>query len=110
MLLKKLVNLIQNLVYTLINSENKYNNQLKNKLDSDTMYLGRNKADNRDLDNFYTVHASKGLEASRVVILNNFDDILGFPNQIINDRISKYLINFKELNNSSLVSFSNLNL
>lgn len=71
--------------------------ELKNKLDSDTMYLGRNKADNRDLDNFYTVHASKGLEASRVVILNNYDGILGFPNQIINDRISKYLINFKEL-------------
>lgn len=72
-------------------------NVLRNSLDSDTMYLGRNKADNRDLDNFYTVHASKGLEASRVVILNNFDGILGFPNQIINDRISKYLINFKEL-------------
>ena len=63
----------------------------------DIMILGRNKNDNLGFSNFYTVHASKGLESENVIIINNRDDYLGFPNQIINDKISTNLINFKEI-------------
>ena len=64
---------------------------------SDVMILGRNKKDNIGFSNFFTVHASKGLESENVIIINNRNDYLGFPNQIINDKISTNLINFKEI-------------
>lgn len=38
------------------------------------------------LIDFSTIHASKGLEADYVIILNNRDDGLGFPSKIMNDR------------------------
>ena len=63
----------------------------------DVMILGRNKKDNIGFSNFFTVHASKGLERENVIIINNRNDYLGFPNQIINDKISTNLINFKEI-------------
>ena len=34
-----------------------------------------------------SIHKSKGLEYDNVIILNNIDDKLGFPNQIIDNRI-----------------------
>lgn len=36
---------------------------------------------------FMTVHASKGLESECVIIINNTDDTLGFPNKIKDDKI-----------------------
>ena len=63
----------------------------------DVMILGRNKKDDIGFGNFFTVHASKGLESENVIIINNRNDYLGFPNQIINDKISTNLINFKEI-------------
>ena len=62
------------------------------------MILGRNNSDNLDFNNFYTVHASKGLESEVVIIINNQDSYLGFPNKTNNDKIASYLINFKEMN------------
>lgn len=41
---------------------------------------------------FFTVHASKGLEASNVIILNNENKLLGFPNQIMEDKIFRYVL------------------
>ncbi len=61
------------------------------------MILGRNQNDNLNFSNYYTVHASKGLESDNVIVINNRNDYLGFPNQIINDKISTNLINFKEI-------------
>lgn len=40
---------------------------------------------------FYTVHASKGLEATNVILLNNEDNLLGFPNKILEDSVFEYL-------------------
>lgn len=65
------------------------------------LILGRN---NKDIDEvkdkinvdnknirFLTVHRSKGLESDNVIILNVVDDILGFPNKIIDNKVLKYL-------------------
>lgn len=41
---------------------------------------------------FYTIHASKGLEADTVIILNNEDKLLGFPNQIMEDKLFRYVL------------------
>lgn len=71
-------------------------NKLINEL-IDPMILGRNNIDNNNYPNFYTVHMSKGLESDNVIIINNNDDYLGFPNQIINDRITTDLININEI-------------
>jgi DNA helicase-4 len=39
-----------------------------------------------------TVHGAKGLEAENVIILNMEDDILGFPNKVINDYLLSPLL------------------
>lgn len=41
---------------------------------------------------YYTVHKSKGLEASNVIIINMEDKTLGFPSQIEEDEILKYIL------------------
>ena len=41
---------------------------------------------------FMTVHGAKGLEAENVIILNMEDDILGFPNKVINDYLLSPLL------------------
>ena len=38
-----------------------------------------------------TVHKSKGLEEDNIILLNVIDDTLGFPNQINNHRILRYI-------------------
>ncbi len=43
---------------------------------------------------YMTVHKSKGLEASNVIILNMCNDILGFPSKIKEERILKYLTRY----------------
>ena len=45
---------------------------------------------------FRSVHRSKGLEASNVIIINLEDKINGFPNKIINPKILKLVLNTKE--------------
>ena len=40
---------------------------------------------------YLTIHASKGLEAECVVIINLKEDILGIPSKIKNDRVLKYV-------------------
>ncbi len=45
---------------------------------------------------YLTVHASKGLEASNVIVLNLIDDVLGFPNKIEDDEIIKLCFKNKE--------------
>ena len=71
-------------------------NNLVKKLDNDLMILGRNNNDinllpNHLKDKFLTVHKSKGLEAENVIIINLKDDILGFPNQIKEENIFRFV-------------------
>ena len=74
---------------------------------SNIMILGRNNFDIKKYYNFteykgkninyMTVHSSKGLEAECVVLINLIDDLLGFPNQIKDNSILKYVNNNKSL-------------
>lgn len=41
---------------------------------------------------FMTIHKSKGLEAEDVIIINNDNDLLGFPNKISDDAIMRYVL------------------
>lgn len=91
--------------------------KIYNKNNSDILILGRNNYDinkylnssfiltndeiiykkNKDIKiRFLTVHRSKGLEASNVIIINLEDKINGFPNKIINPKILKLVLNTKE--------------
>lgn len=47
---------------------------------------------------FLTVHSSKGLESSYVIALNVVDSFLGFPNQIKEYDLFKYIDNSKKDN------------
>ncbi len=46
---------------------------------------------------FYTVHKSKGLETEAVIILNCNNNILGFPNQIENNKLINKIFPFSEI-------------
>ena len=46
---------------------------------------------------YYTVHKSKGLEAEYVVVLNCNNEILGFPNQIENNKLIDKVLPNKEI-------------
>ena len=45
---------------------------------------------------FLTVHKAKGLEADYVVLLNFLDDMLGFPNMMVDDPLLELLLSKKE--------------
>lgn len=45
---------------------------------------------------FMTVHKSKGLEADEVIVINNRNNITGFPNKIVGDSVLDYVINTAE--------------
>lgn len=45
---------------------------------------------------FMTVHKSKGLEEENVIIINTQDNIMGFPNKLVDDKVLKYVKNTKE--------------
>ena len=82
--------------------------------DKDIMVLGRNNKDiykyidktfieDNDIFTFnnikfryLTVHKSKGLECDNVILINIEDNLLGFPTQIKNEDILKYVNNTKD--------------
>ena len=45
---------------------------------------------------YYTVHKSKGLESDNVIIINMEDKLLGFPSQIEDDKILRFVLNKKD--------------
>ena len=63
------------------------------------LILGRNNEDLNEINingekiKKLTVHKSKGLQSDTVIIINLKDNITGFPNQITDDAIFKYLLN-----------------
>ena len=88
-----------------------------NKNKKEIMILGRNNKDiysvidkdfilngtdltyikNKDIKmKYYTVHKSKGLESDNVIIINMEDKLLGFPSQIEDDKILRFVLNKKE--------------
>lgn len=60
-------------------------------INEDVLVLGRNNLDIKyfsdDLVNYLTVHSAKGLEAENVILINMIDDVYGFPNKIINNKL-----------------------
>ena len=46
---------------------------------------------------YMTVHASKGLEAECIILINITDNLLGFPNKLKDDNLLKYVNNNKNL-------------
>lgn len=46
---------------------------------------------------YLTVHKSKGLESNYVILINVEDNLLGFPSQIKDEKILKYVNNTKDL-------------
>lgn len=70
--------------------EKLYNNVKKNS--ESLLVLGRNNFDikkfsKKDIPEFMSVHASKGLEADNVILINMVDDLYGFPNKIVNSKL-----------------------
>lgn len=58
----------------------------------DVLILGRSNKDIYGIDGWcMTVHKSKGLEASNVIIVNLEDGINGFPNRICDDDLLKFV-------------------
>lgn len=45
---------------------------------------------------FMSVHRSKGLEADEVIIINNRNDLTGFPNKMVSDSVLSYVIQDSE--------------
>lgn len=46
--------------------------------------------------NYLTIHKSKGLEADNVIVINFFNSVLGFPNQIKEERIMRLVTKREE--------------
>ena len=46
---------------------------------------------------FMSVHKSKGIEADEVIIINNKNNIVGFPNKMVSDSVLSYVITDEEL-------------
>ena len=73
---------------------NKLYKRLK-KENSDLLILGRNNNDihkfTQEKVEFMTIHASKGLEAENIILINLVDDKYGFPNRIINNKLIEEL-------------------
>ena len=61
----------------------------KNKDDSELIYK-KNKKLNID---FISVHKSKGLEKDNVILINLENNVVGFPNQMVEDKLLNFVIN-----------------
>ena len=69
--------------------------KLKNN-NTSLLVLGRNNFDikafsNKEIPEFMTVHAAKGLESDNVILINLTNNLYGFPNKIINTKILEEL-------------------
>ena len=83
---KKLINSISGEIMIL----GRNNNDINMILDSDFKIDGDNiiYLKNKDIKlNYLTMHKSKGLESSNVIIINLVDNYLGFPSKIKNEKI-----------------------
>ena len=84
-------------VYYYDNNQTKLLTKILDNLKEDYIILGRNN-DNINLvpkkyqKKFMTVHKSKGLEASIVVIINLEDNVLGFPNKLVSDEVLRCIL------------------
>ena len=71
------------------------NRDIRTVIDSD-FYLDKNDLiyiKNKHIHmKYYTVHRSKGLECDNVIIINMEDNVLGFPSQLEENKILKYVL------------------
>jgi len=74
-----------------------------NLINSEYMIIGRNNNDiryyvekDRVINNYFTIHKSKGLESDNIILINLIDDILGLPSKVKNNKFVSKIIN-KEL-------------
>jgi len=74
-----------------------------NLIKTDYMIIGRNNNDinyyvDKDtfINNYFTVHKSKGLESDNIILINLTDDTLGLPSKVRNNKFVSKLFN-KEL-------------
>jgi len=59
--------------------------------------LNNNYIEYKDMNvRYLTVHKSKGLECDNVIVLNLVNDVLGFPNQIEDDKVLNLVLKSKE--------------
>lgn len=71
--------------------------RLYNKLSSQNLLvLGRNNFDikkfsHKEINEYLTIHASKGLEAENVIIINLTNDLYGLPNKLKNSKLIEEL-------------------
>ena len=71
--------------------------KLYNKLSNQNLLiLGRNNFDikkfsHKEIDEYLTIHASKGLEAENVIIINLTNDLYGLPNKLKNSKLIEEL-------------------
>ena len=71
--------------------------KLYNKLSSQNLLvLGRNNFDikkfsHKEINEYLTIHASKGLEAENVIIINLTNDLYGLPNKLKNSKLIEEL-------------------
>ena len=71
--------------------------RLYNKLSSQNLLvLGRNNFDikkfsHKEINEYLTIHASKGLEAENVIIINLTNDLYGLPNKLKNSKLIEKL-------------------
>ena len=88
--LKKLINRINNDNLMVIGRNNKdINNYIdKEYLIKDDLYYINNHS-----FRYLTIHKSKGLESDNVIIINNEDNILGFPSKLKDEPLLKYVNN-----------------
>lgn len=64
-------------------------------LDNQTLYQVRSAFSEFDI-NFSTIHKAKGLEADHIILINNRNDVLGFPSKIQDDEILSMVLSHEE--------------
>lgn len=96
---KKLISKIYNETKAEIMILGRNNRDIETVIDND-FHLEKDKLiylKNKDiLMKYYTVHRSKGLECDNVIIINMEDRVLGFPSQLNENKILKYVLNQKD--------------
>lgn len=96
---KKLILEIYNVCKEEIMVLGRNNNDIYTVIDSDFILNGSEilYINNRDIHlKYYTIHKSKGLESSNVIIINMEDKILGFPSKLEDSKLFRFVLNKKQ--------------
>ena len=95
--LKKILNYINNLNYQDILVLGRNNNDINNYIDKTFCKEGNIYTYNNIKFKYLTIHKSKGLESSIVILINMHNTITGMPTKMKSENILKYVNNEKEI-------------